>query len=84
MQKIKILVPGILASLLAFGVTGCGQQDQQGPMEKAGQKMDQAADKTGNKLNQAKKKMSQAADKAGNKMGQAAETAGEKMKDATQ
>lgn len=66
----KILIPGMLALLFAFWAAGC---EQEGPMEKTGENVDEAAETAGDKM-----------DQAAEKMGEAAERAGDKMEDATQ
>lgn len=77
MMKFKKTVGAavVIAALLAT-LSGC--QKQEGPFEKAGQKVDKAADKAAEKIDQAGQKIDQAAEKVGEKV----EKAGEKIQDA--
>lgn len=58
-----------LTALLAV-LAGC--QKQEGPAEKAGQKIDKAVEKTGEKINETKEKVGDSLEKAGEKIQDAA------------
>ncbi len=55
----KILGAGLAASVLLIALPGC--QKQEGPMEVAGKKVDDAVDKTGQKIEQAGENIQDAA-----------------------
>lgn len=52
----------VLTAVLA-ALAGC--QKQEGPVEKAGQKIDKAVEKTGEKINETKEKVGEKLEKAG-------------------
>lgn len=61
-MKTRTLSLSFLAAIFAIGLVGCGDKavdvkPVDGPMEKAGEKMDNAADKTGEKIEEAGEKM---------------------------
>jgi hypothetical protein len=53
----KNLLPGLLATVLAFGLIGCEQQ--KGPAEEAGAAIDDAIGQAGEKLEQAGEELRQ-------------------------
>lgn len=63
-----------LSLALAFGFTGC-QQQQEGPAEKAGKQIDQAAQQAGEKMGEAKEALSKKTEQAGAYMDDASITA---------
>ncbi len=72
-MKTRTLSLSFLAAIFAIGLVGCGDKavdvkPVDGPMEKAGEKMDNAAEKT-----------SESVEKAADKTGEKVEEAGEKM-----
>jgi hypothetical protein len=61
--------------------TGCHKnKDAEGPIERAGKHVDNAAEKTGNALHKAADKTGEAAGKAAHATGEAFEKAGQKLK----
>jgi hypothetical protein len=72
----QLLTVGLLATL----AVGCHKnQDAEGPIERAGKKVDKAAEKTGRALEKAAEKTGGAAEKAAQKTGEAFEKVGEKL-----
>lgn len=70
MMKFKLTIgASVVMTALLAALTGC--QKQEGPVEKAGKKVDQAVEKAGEKI-----------DKATEKVGEKVEKAGENMQDA--
>lgn len=59
----------VLTALLA-ALSGC--QKQEGPVERAGQKIDKAVEKTGEKINETKEKVGEKLEKAGENLQDAA------------
>ncbi len=55
-------------------------KEAEGPMERAGKKVDKAAEKTGKAVEKAAEKTGEAADKAAKATGEAVEKAGQKLK----
>jgi hypothetical protein len=79
----NILTSATLALLVTLGAVSCNNNDQEGTMENAGEKVDKAAHKADNKIEQTVNKTGQAAKRAGHKMGEATERAGQKTQNAT-
>jgi hypothetical protein len=75
----NILTSATLALLVTLGAVSCNNNDQEGPMENAGEKVDQAANKMDKAAKRAGHKMGEATERAGQKMGEATERAGQKM-----
>jgi hypothetical protein len=72
----RLLIVGLLAAL----AVGCHKnKDAEGPIERAGKKVDKATVKTGQALEKAAEKTGAAAEKAAQKTGEAFETVGEKL-----
>jgi hypothetical protein len=70
-MKFKMTIgASVVMTALLVVLTGC--QKQEGPAEKAGQKIDKAVEKTGEKI-----------DQTAEKVGEKVEKAGEKIQDAT-
>ena len=75
-QVNRLLLLGLVVPL-AFA---CHQnKEAEGPMERAGKKVDKAAEKTGEALETAAEKTGKAADKAAKATGKAFEKAGQKL-----
>ncbi|HKY37721.1 MAG TPA: hypothetical protein VJN18_17385 [Polyangiaceae bacterium] len=71
----------LLFCLMAPLALACRQnKDAEGPMERAGKKVDKAAEKTGEAVETAAEKTGEAADKAAKATGEALEKAGRKLK----
>jgi hypothetical protein len=71
----------LLVTALSSLVLGCHRdRDAEGPMERAGKHVDNAAQKTGKALGKAAEKTGQAAEKAAHKTGEALEKTGQKLK----
>jgi len=62
----KTMGSAVVMTALLAALTGC--QKQEGPLEKAGQKIDQAVEKTGDKINQTVEKIGDKVEKAGEKI----------------
>jgi hypothetical protein len=70
----------LLLCVVAALALGCHQnKEAEGPMERAGKKVDKAAEKTGEALETAAEKTGDAADKAAKATGKALEKAGQKL-----
>lgn len=67
--KLTIRTALVMTALLAT-LSGC--QKQEGPAEKAGQKIDNAVTKSGEKIDEAKEKLGETLEKAGENMQDAA------------
>ena len=50
MKLFKIIMPALAGIVLLGGLTAC---DRQGPMERAGEKIDKSAEKAGDKIERA-------------------------------
>ncbi len=79
----NVLTSATLALLVTLGAVSCNNNDQEGPMENAGEKVDQAAHSADKKTEQTVNKVDQAAKQDGHKKGKATERAGQKMQNAT-
>jgi len=55
----KNMIIALMASILLVGVVGC--EKKQGPMERAGEKIDKAAEKTGDSIKKTAEKIKDAA-----------------------
>ncbi len=55
----KNMFVALMASILLVGVVGC--EKKQGPMERAGEKIDKAAEKTGDSIKKTAEKIKDAA-----------------------
>lgn len=60
------IISAAILGILVVGVSGC--EKKKGPMERAGQKMDNAVEKTGEQIDKATKKTGEAIEKTGNKI----------------
>ncbi len=69
-----ILIPVLAFSLIALG---CGRQEEEGPMEKAGKKADEAMEEAG-------KVTKESMEEVGKEMGEAVEKGGEEMEETGQ
>lgn len=74
--KTFLLVP--TAILMALSLTACGDSDE-GPAEKMGRQIDQAAEQASSQVQEAKSSMSEAMEKAGDKV----EEMGDKIEEKT-
>jgi hypothetical protein len=70
MSIYKLALPCLLTVFLGGVLVGCDNND--GPFEKAGEKVDQSMDRAGDRI-----------DEAGDKLKDAGEAAGDKARDAT-
>ena len=80
MKKILKQMLLVLAALAVLALAGC--DDDKGPMQKAGEKMDNAAEKTGDAVKGAAEKTGDAVEGAAEKTGDAVKGAAEKTGDA--
>jgi hypothetical protein len=71
--------PALLLLLIPLALACHQNKDAEGPMERAGKKVDKAAEKTGEALETAAEKTGEAADKAAKATGRAFEKAGQKL-----
>lgn len=60
------IIAALVLGLLAAGVSGCTKQE--GPMERAGKKIDKGAEKAGQKIDKAIEKTGEKIEKAGDKV----------------
>ncbi|MBW4056799.1 MAG: hypothetical protein HIU83_15650 [Proteobacteria bacterium] len=60
------IISAAILGLVVAVVSGC--EKEKGPMERAGQKMDNAAGKTGEQIDKATKKTGESLEKAGDKI----------------
>jgi outer membrane murein-binding lipoprotein Lpp len=71
MMKLKMTIgASVVMTALLVVLTGC--QKQEGPAEKAGQKIDKAVEKAGEKIDQTTEKLGEKVEKAGEKIQDAA------------
>lgn len=56
------------ALLLAVGFTACGKKKDEGPMERSGKAVDEAAEKTGEAVKEGVEKTGEKVEEAGEKM----------------
>ncbi|MDD2540251.1 MAG: Rv0909 family putative TA system antitoxin [Desulfuromonadaceae bacterium] len=67
MTKIgKWIISAAILGILIAGLSGC--EKEKGPMERAGQKMDNAIEKTGEQVDKATQKTGEGLEKAGDKI----------------
>ena len=70
-MKFKItMVASVVMTVLLVALSGC--QKQEGPAEKAGQKIDKAVEKAGEKIDQTTEKLGEKVEKAGENIRDAA------------
>lgn len=73
----KMIVMGLLMASVNFTLVGCGND---GPAERAGEKVDQAIENSGEKMEEAGEKANEAIEESGDKL----EETGENMKESVQ
>jgi hypothetical protein len=67
MKKISTtVIAALMVSVLIAGVSGCKKKE--GPMERTGKEIDQAAEKTGQQINKAVKKTGEKIEQTGDKI----------------